>query len=241
MALNAFIGGVDSLRNEVTILVFALSENRTFRCIQSIGGTVLIECLASNIFHFVCSKGNLAAFCCIRLRCVPVVPLTGVIHLVGQDIALVVADVVRLAEDVVIIYFLVIGILDGLIVSIGIGMSCTLVSNELRIGHDVGACSIFHTVYLTGNTVRIGLLYEQILFIVAQQIPIPVADGVVLVVCLAIDNHLLAIAQFYARLCIVGIEAGHHVQKFHLTMRGSGNCQRNLYDFAIGIRLAGVG
>ena len=134
------------------------------------------------------------------------------------------ADVVRLTEDIIVTNYLVISILDGLVISIGIFMFCLsfrgrdLVSGKLCVGHDVGAGGIFCAVNLTGNAVRIGLLHKQFLFILAQQIPIPVADGVVLVVCLAIDNHLLAIAQFYARLCVVSIAVRHHVQQLHLTM-----------------------
>ena len=151
------------------------------------------------------------------------------------------ADVVRLTEDIVIIHILVIGILDGLIVGIGIGMSCFLVSNELCVGHDVGAGNIFHTVNLTRDAVRIGLLHEQFLFIAAQQIPIPVTDGVVLVVGLAVDDHLLAIAQFFARCCIVGIAVRHHVQKLHLAVRGCGDGQRNIDGLTVGVGLTGIG
>ena len=137
------------------------------------------------------------------------------------------ADVVRLTEDIAVASQVVIGILDGLAISIFIGMTThfSLVSSELCISHDIGARSInlrfailLFIIDVHCHAVHVGLSYEQFLLIAAQQIPIPIADGVVFVVSLTIDNHLLAIAQRFTRLRIVSITTWHHVQQLHLTM-----------------------
>ena len=167
---------------------------------------------------------------------VPRIPLARVGHLVGEQVASVVTGVVRLAEDIVVVSISLVGLLDGLIVIILIGVRGGLIGCKVLIAHDVGACLIFHTVYLTGDAVRVGLLYKQLSLCSRQQIPVPIADWVVCVVCLVVDDHLLAVLQLHVGCRIVCIAVGLHFKQFHLAVRCCSDGQRYIHGLAEGIR-----
>ena len=100
-----------------------------------------------------------------------------------------------------------------------------------REGNGAGALT-----YPTFSRCDIGLVNKQFLLRLGQQVPVPIADGVVFVIFHVVDNHLLITPQNYARCRIVSILVRHHVEQLHGTMRGCRDGQRNIYRLTIGIR-----
>ena len=128
-------------------------------------------------------------------------------------------DVVRRAEDIVVVSINLVSRLYGIAFGIVISMRACLVGSKLCIGHNFCASLVFHTIaIIIGDAVRIGLCDKQAFLRLAQHIPIPIADRIVLVVGLVVDNHLLAVSQFHVRSGVVGIEVGLHIQQLHPTM-----------------------
>ena len=123
----------DILRNHIANLVSTLAKHNAIGghllSIQIIGGTILIVGL--RIRDIVSRLVNLIGQGATRLRRVPVVPLAGVVHLVGQDITLVVVNIVGQAEDVVSVHRVVLGVLDGFAGGIGVGVGSALEGGEL--------------------------------------------------------------------------------------------------------------
>ena len=107
------------------------------------------------------------------------------------------ADVVRLTEDVLRSYSMLVTVNNRFVVGISVGMVLSLEGVELGVGHNVGAGSVFYSVNLTGDTVGVGILHEEFLLGLAQQEVIPIADGVVLVVGLVVDDNLLALFELH--------------------------------------------
>ena len=163
--LDVLISRLDTLGDEVVLLIVALSEQGAaafieFGRVEAIGGSVVVIFLAGNA-QCIIFRGLYLVGIILSLRCVPVVPFGGVVDVVGEDVARVVAYVVRQAEDVVVGDGVPVGIEDVFAVGIGVGMALTLEGVELSVGHDVCTGSIFFTVNLTGDAVGVGLLYEQ--------------------------------------------------------------------------------
>ena len=219
-----------------------MSEQHAARqvVIQAIGRTVVVVGLGSDIHLFILSQ-RLFVRVVTTLRREPVVPLAGVVHLVGEDVACLVTHTVRGTEDVPVVGIILVGILYGFAFGVGVGMRGTCQIRVLIFSQDVGAGLVILAVDVTSDAVHVGVLYEELLLRSTQQVPVPVADGVVLVIFLVVDDHLLSVAELHAGSGIVGIAVGHDVQQLHLAVGCGGDGQRNVHRLAEGIGHAGVG
>ena len=214
---NGLVSVFNVLGDKVANGVGLLAEHLSSCCnLQSVGRTVLIIGLLD--------RSQPCIFGCIdlvrvrsALRGVPRIPLAGIVHLVGEQIACVVAGVVRLAEDVILTGRILVAIENHIAFSVSVGVRA--IALILCVGHHKRARLVQRAaVDAHRDTVGIGLLYEQLLLCIGQQVPVPIVDGIVRIVGLVVDDHLLAALQLHAGCRIVGIAVGLHIKQLHLTM-----------------------
>ena len=251
------IGIPDILGDNVAHLIFALSEYFAHVADETVGRTVLIFLLIVNRLVLVGFQVYLAAVG-VELGRVPGIPLRGVVHLVCQDITRVVTHVVRLAEHeieglvnglaIVVFDHHVIAVLvfrclhDGFHLLVVDGLCRSSIPQRLIfVGQHHVARWIECVADLAAVVGDVCLFHEQLFLRVTQQVPVPIADGCVLVIVDVVDVHLLAKFQWHARRSVVRIAVGHDVHQFHAAVRGSGDGQRYLHGLAVGIRRTGVG
>ena len=101
--------------------------------------------------------------------------------------------------------------------------------------------------YLIANlTFRYGHIripLKELLLGIAQQAPVPVTDGVVLLISDIVDDQFLACCQFHV-VCLVlpvGIEVRLNVEQRHRAVRGGGDGERYVHRLAVGVGRAGIG
>ena len=150
-------------------------------------------------------------------------------------------DGVGLTEDVCSVGGCLVGLQDGRADRVGISMGAALVVGKLGVGHDVGTGVVMDAVNLTGYAIDESLLHEQLFLGLTEQIPVPVADGVIAVVGFVVDNHLLAVFELHTGGRVVCIAVGLDVEECHGAMRSGGNGERHVNLFAEGIGHTGVG
>ena len=179
------------------------------------------------------------------LNGVVLVPLHGVVHLVGEQIAGLAAEVVRHAEEVVevavgmrLAAFLV-G--DGGSVA-GAAQRCVL---ALRQHFALGVGLAAHRAVVDDD---VGLLDELGLVAFAHQVVVPIADGIVQAVGVAVDDDVVVggtggvgVAHLVAVLVVVGIDVGLHVAQRHPAVGSRADGERYLHLLGIGVGSAGVG
>ena len=188
---------------------------------------------------------ELVGLCGSGLLGVVLIPLHGVVHLVGEQIAGLAAQVVRHAEEVVevavgmrLAAFLV-G--DGGSVA-GAAQRCVL---ALRQHFALGVGLAAHRAVVDDD---VGLLDELGLVAFAHQVVVPIADGIVQAVGVAVDDDVVVggtggvgVAHLVAVLVVVGIDVGLHLAQRHLAVRCRRDGERYLHLLGIGVGRAGVG
>ena len=220
---NVLIRVIDLLRDQVAHLVITLAEDATRSTTQVVGRSVFITIHLIIFLFLFCSSA-------IKLS-VPGIPIRWVVDPVGQHITRVMTQVVGGAEDKIKVHiFLQRYIIDG-------GMGCLegfiLARQEYAFGRD-NVNVLAAILAIRGGD--ICLVNKQLLLRLGQQVPIPIADGIVQVIGGFVDHDLLALLQFIARRSIISVLVGHHVEQLHGTMRSGRDGQRNIYRLTIGIR-----
>ena len=132
---------------------------------------------------------------------------------------------------------------------VGVGHELVIVA----LIHHVGTGLIFHTVDLDLDAVHIGLGDEVLTVARRQLVPIPPGDDIVQAIAVAfvvnedLVDRLAVVADgtdLHRRtvlIGLVGIEVGLHVEQLQLTVRCSGNGQRQVYLLRVGVSRTGIG
>ena len=223
---DSLISVVNILGYDVAFAVITLSEHTASIAYQVVGWTVLIARIG----------GLLLVVPFTFMLGVPGIPLGGVIDLVGQDITRVMTKVIGRAEHEVEINILL--FLHMIDFGVCIFQSRVFIWQIHCTGRNNVLIVFFQLTVCYGD---IGILHEESLLRLGQQIPVPIADGVVLVVLDIVDDHLLIILQHNTRSRIVGIAVRHHIQQLHGAMRGRRDGQWDVYTLTIGIGRTSIG
>ena len=183
---------------------------------------------------------------CAADLCVPVVPNLGIVQLVGQDIAIVVAEVVAGTEDEVEVYFYIFHYsIDILRLGDGRRSSARTPDGFVFRTQQHGAGGIFRIANLTVFLDIVRVFDEEGFFCRCQQIPVPIADRCVKTVFYLVNLYLSVRGQLILYVAsidgIVSILVRHDVEQLHRSVRGGRNGQRNLHLLAVGVGGSGVG
>ena len=173
-----------------------------------------------------------------------VVPCGGIVHLVGEQVAIVVADVVRQAEEVVEVAVIV---RDASLL-VGHGRTGRTGAPQCRVlcgQHHVALLIVLATHGAVVND-EVSLLDEPRLVGLAHQVVGPITHGVVQPVGGVVDDELFIgigrlVAQFVAVLVVVGVVVGLHVAQRHAAVGGSTDGERQFHLLGVGIGRTGVG
>ena len=228
LSIITFIADKYILADEVAHAVITLTQQAAVAGLQPVGRTVVVVSLII-IFCGALLKG----VCIACDRRIPFIPYTRIVHVVGQDIARSVCQVVRRAEhELVINVFLLVDMID---------LAAGRLQRIVFTWQQHGALRIGDVANLTVGYGDVGLFLEEASLRRCQHIPVPVADGVVQLVGHIVDDHLLAFLQGHAGRRIVGVEILLHLHQRHLAVRGCGDGERYVYRLTVGVGGTGVG
>ena len=227
--------------------VHTLSEHAACRCRERRSGNVaLLPCIGHVV---VCRRVDGAA---ARLGRVPLVPVGRCVHLEADDIARVMAQVVRQAEHIVGCHVHVaLGVVDvgHALHAVDLlrrqrGPECLIVCGQHHLALGVAA------IRATGSGIGAGchgdhrLLDEEFALGGIQLAPVPIGDDIVQPVGDAARVHLDTVLANLGRLVlvgIVGIEVGLHVDQLQLSVRACSDGQRDVPLAGVGRRRTGIG
>ena len=238
---------VDIVRDEVAHAIFTLAIDTTGS--GAIGGCAEVLTVCSSCVGIVGRCSHLACHVGLDVgsgwRCVVAIPNPRVAHVVGEDVAIVVADVVRHVEDIVEGHG--VGGIECRSHHLGIGCLQSRVfirQQHSAFGHGTCGHSGGTGSHRTCCSADVCLLHEVLAVFVVEEIPIPVGDGVVEVVNLGSDEDTVRAYRGLAAtgsVVVEGIEVLLHVGEEQRAVGCGSDGQRQVDGLGIGRSRTGVG
>ena len=114
---------------------------------------------------------------------------------------------------------------------------CIGIRQQYLVGREFISCLL--SIFVLGYA-DIRLRHKQSLLGSSQFIPVPITDGRVQRIFNVVDDQLLIATERLIVRIIIGIAVGLYVKQLHVTVRGSGDGQRNIHLLAVSVCCASI-